>query len=1079
MCSLLREDGHARQFAATDALPFVQGPKGEKPIELKDLDIRVVVSGLIAETTQTMRFFNPNLRDMEGNLTFPLPDGAAVCHYALDVRGGMVEGVVVPKQEARRILEAEERKGIDPGLIEKVQGNLYRTRIYPLPAGGSRTVKITYVSGLTVSGNDAAYHLPLKHAETVDKVTLRVEVAQAPVTPELSGGIGNMQLTQWENRWVAEATLGKGTPAEDLQVRLPRLPDHFTLTEKTSEGEVFFCLSSRIPEDEGKAEAWIPQRLAVAWDASGSRRDSSRDTEFLEELIMAAPGLVVDLLVFRDCPELPVKTFHTGKGETGALLAYLRGMPCDGGTNLAALDFSSAPHEAGEAWLLFSDGLGTLSQELPKSGGKAVIAVTGQAENNSSYLRYLAESTGGLHINLLRTPPAKACTDMLALKREALEIDKSEGCNDLHRTIEGSRFTLIGRLSGESGSITLKGKGAPAGAMALSTAGAPEGRILARAWAGMEADKVSLTDPQNRERLLSLGRTYGLVTPGTSLLVLESIEQYIEYDIEPPLSLPEMVAVFRRRREQAFQTKDAQKESQIERIYSLWEQRIVWWERDFEGEYAMKKKAIAEERASRPPEPRLRREAGSAAYLGAAPELSPIEGLAFDMASMESPEPEMDLLRECSEPMPELCASLAPPPPSPAAMPSLRQAPADAGKSDVQSARQASITIKPWAPDTPYLTAMRNAPADQQYSLYMEQRAYYGESPAFFFDCGDFFLSQGTRAPGLRILSNLVELGIDDAAMIRMYAWRLQQAEDLDLAIELLEKVLADRGDEPQSYRDLGLALGLRWERGRRAADLTRAMELLWEVVLRPWDRFPEIELIALMELNRLIHLAKKEGIPVPSGIDSRFIRHLDLDIRISMSWDADLTDVDLHVFEPGGDHAYYGHNLTDSGGLVSRDFREGYGPEEYVLKAAQPGAYTIKAHYYGSRQQSLLGPCTVITTVFTDFGRENEKKQVLMLRLDKPSSEAVVGEITIEGKRKASPQAQEMKEWQKAFRALRKGMTVNEIVAAVGQPLEIKGDDEMMLVYKPQEGVVVHVLAAPRLTAVKQIMEGAELDLL
>ena len=45
---------------------------------------------------------------------------------ALDVSGRMVDGVVVPKQEARRILEAEERKGADPGMVAQVQGSATR-----------------------------------------------------------------------------------------------------------------------------------------------------------------------------------------------------------------------------------------------------------------------------------------------------------------------------------------------------------------------------------------------------------------------------------------------------------------------------------------------------------------------------------------------------------------------------------------------------------------------------------------------------------------------------------------------------------------------------------------------------------------------------------------------------------------------------------------------------------------------------------------------------------------------------------------------------------------------------------------
>jgi hypothetical protein len=53
--------------------------------------------------------------------------------------------------------------------------------------------------------------------------------------------------------------------------------------------------------------------------------------------------------------------------------------------------------------------------------------------------------------------------------------------------------------------------------------------------------------------------------------------------------------------------------------------------------------------------------------------------------------------------------------------------------------------------------------------------------------------------------------------------------------------------EEPQSYRDLGLAY---------AADhqYQTAIDTLREVVVRPWHgRFPEIELITLAELNAIV----------------------------------------------------------------------------------------------------------------------------------------------------------------------------------------------------------------------------------
>ena len=388
----------------------------------------------------------------------------------------------------------------------------------------------------------------------------------------------------------------------------------------------------------------------------------------------------------------------------------------------------------------------------------------------------------------------------------------------------------------------------------------------------------------------------------------------------------------------------------------------------------------------------------------------------------------------------------------------------------------AHIAIQPWSPDTPYLHAIQRENKDQAYAIYLQQRQNYLASPSFFLDCGDYFLKQDMPVYGIRVLSNLLELGLDNAALMRIYGWRLQQAGYLDSAVEVFERLLIQRKDEPQSYRDLALALAERWEQSGHSPDMTRAMELLYVVILKEWDRFPEIEIIALMELNRLIQLAKLNDISIPASIDIRLQRHLDLDLRISLSWDADLTDVDLHVFEPSGEHAYYGHKHTEIGGLVSRDFTQGYGPEEYVIKRAMPGKYIIKAHYYGSHQQTLCGPCTVTATVFTNFGRATEKKQTLTLRLDKPRSELVVGEVTIDSGASLHAPANDSLE---KFRALRAGMSVNEVIQLLGQPTQITGTSELLMIYRPNANVEVHIKMTPLLISAQQITPDTVLDLI
>jgi len=159
-----------------------------------------------------------------------------------------------------------------------------------------------------------------------------------------------------------------------------------------------------------------------------------------------------------------------------------------------------------------------------------------------------------------------------------------------------------------------------------------------------------------------------------------------------------------------------------------------------------------------------------------------------------------------------------------------------------------------------------------------------------------------------------------------MLGYLLDQFDDYELAVLVFEKVLKLRPFEPQSYRDLALAL-------EQKGDYQRAINLLWEVIIGEWSpSFSQIELTALYELNAIlahcqgykdqgINNLKTIDITLPKALDLQFMKNLHVDVRISLAWDTDNTDMDLHVIEPTGEEAYYGHNRTESGGMVSRDF--------------------------------------------------------------------------------------------------------------------------------------------------------------
>ena len=241
---------------------------------------------------------------------------------------------------------------------------------------------------------------------------------------------------------------------------------------------------------------------------------------------------------------------------------------------------------------------------------------------------------------------------------------------------------------------------------------------------------------------------------------------------------------------------------------------------------------------------------------------------------------------------------------------------------------------------------------------------------------------------GLRVLSNLAEMDLENRAILRILGYRLLQAGKPALAVPLFEQVRDLAPFEPQSFRDLGLAYA-------DIGEYQKAADALYEVAKREWDgRFAEIGLIALTEMNALI--VAHPGQVDTSRFDERLLRNLPVDLRVVLNWDADNSDMDLWVTDPNGERAFYGNRLTRQGGRMSADLTSGYGPEEFMLKQAIPGKYKVEANYYGNRQQLVSGSVTLRLALITAFGKPKASEQSVILRLKDRQETVLVGEFEV-----------------------------------------------------------------------------------
>lgn len=1016
-----------------------EGAGERKPLALANADVRVVLVGPLAETTATLTFRNDTPRQLEGELTFPLPDGATVTGFGLDVNGELVDGVPVARELARLTYEQETHKRVDPGLVEQTVGNNFRTRIYPIPPNGKRTVKVQYVSDLPIGVDGAAYRLPINWGQGIDAMNVRIEATEP--SADLSAKLGDeaMKFEAQESQQVATQSFKAIKPDADLAVTVKNPALRQVLVEKRvrpvtmdevlnhrlgelGRGENYFLVSDTpMFRVEGMAKRNAPMHVGIAWDASLSRAqtDKTHELAVLRRLFARLdPTAVITLVTFRNEPDAP-RTFAAK--DAGKLLDELTKLAYDGGTNLGALalvrDAQRLPGSPGsdkaappiDYWLLFTDGMADLGPALPKKAEVPVYTITDDTSANYALLRAIAGESGGAFLDLQRIDSAQAVNRLEEEPLSLLGVDYKEGeVADLYprgpQSVNG-HVLVSGKLLVAEATLLLKyganGIVQHRVKVTVKRDGATRTGLVPRFWAERKVADLSADVTANASAIEEVGKSFSLVTPNTSLLVLETAEQYVEHGIVPPANRKDVYEKFAQLIEQRRVREQQTREQRLNEVLALWDARVKWWEQKHEYPehfvYADERKKLA------------------AARGGEVDGLTPaLRGASTQPANEPAVAAQRLADRNDTESFTRFAGAGAPAPLASIAAP-------DAAKTGKPGGGEGlggpSIQVKPWDPDVPYLKAMREAGPDGAYAAYLKNRPAYVASPAFYLDCAEYLLAHDQKALGLRVLTNIAELKLESAPLLRIVAHRLEQAGERDLAIDLFERIKMMRPEEPQSWRDLALALDdrARWRiagvsiPGSAApavddahtaarADFQRAIELLEHVVMTKWDRFPEIELPTLTEANAMIERAKgvfpAEGLKIP--LDSRLVKNLDCDVRIVLTWDADLTDVDLWVTEPSGEKCVYDHNRTTIGGLLSHDFTQGYGPEEYCLHSMMSGAYKVQAHYYGSTQTSLVGPVTIQATVITHFGRPDERRQALTVRLDKPKDVVDLGTVTL-----------------------------------------------------------------------------------
>ena len=767
----------------------------------------------------------------------------------------------------------------------------------------------------------------------IDSFSLAIHTTVATAPAIVRGGIEGLRFEQVANGYRAfvERRHFKIDQPLELAFDAPARP---LVSVGEHGGKAYF--HAEIPVSTVRTPRASPRVLGVIWDSSGSAasRDRAREMAFLDAYLQRACDIEVRLIRLRDRVE-PAVSFWITQGNWQTLRAAIEATPYDGAINFGAFTPDSSINES----LLVSDGLANFGETHFPVTKVPVHSIHSAIKADMAALRFIAERSGGRFIDLAQTTAPEAVAALLE-SEERIDTITSNDATDL---VTGSRFvqqgflTVAGVLRGPSTAILVRltgGKAPRTIEVPINTA-SRESTVAPWLWARTRIGMLEGDASLHRGEIRRLGRQFGIPTSETSLIVLDRVSDYVRHEIDPPA---ELRAEYERLRATSMRTTATQKQGQIDRVVAMLKDKEVWWNRVFpkgdrpEAQVTPKIGIAAQARADERRERRLGQDDGA---------------------------------RDAMSPRPSSAPALADSA-SAVGQGAVNRLAAASAKSKGASGFQAiAIQLKTWSPDAPYARRLREARAADLYRVYLDERPSFTTSTAFFLDAADLFFSKGLPALGTRILSNIAEMDLEIRHVLRILGLRLMQANEAKLAVAIFKKVLVLAPDEPQSYRDLGLAL---------AADKQYqvAIEALYEVVERPWHgRFPEIELIALAELNAIRAAA---GVSLDTRrMDVRLLKNMPLDLRVVLAWDADNTDIDLWVTDPNDEKCYYGNRFSYQGGRLSQDFTGGYGPEEFSLKSAKPGKYKVEAQFYGHRQQIVAGATTVSLRLSTQFGTTNQ----------------------------------------------------------------------------------------------------------
>ncbi len=571
--------------------PFVPGPPWPSPphpaprpaplpAEIDSVQARVKINDQFANTEIDQVFYNPNASRLEATYLFPVPKRAHLEKFSMQIGGKPVEAELLKADQAKKLYEEVVRKLKDPGLLEYVDRDLVRVRLFPVEPNAKKRFTISYSQFLNADDGLVKFVLPLAAGQDLSK-TASSKTASLSVKLDLETRLPlksvyspthKIEINREGDR---KATVGFETagPTEesDFQLFYSQEPDPVDirlLTHKEGDDDGFFLLLAS-PGLAGPEQKVVAKDVVFVLDTSGSMAGN--------KLLQAKKALRFCIENLNDSDRFNILRFSTDveplfnsvekatdENRTRAR-SFIADLKPIGGTAIDAALSEALGQVDGErqrpsAIIFLTDGRPTVGNTdenqivagvKPKEHEKrqARIFCFGIGNDvNTHLLDRITEETRGYSQYVLPEEDieVKVSNFYTKIKAPVLanpQLTVADGVRiskfypaPLPDLFKGEQLVLAGRYQG-AGKVAVTLQGTVNGAEqkfdqeVTFPEEATEHSFIPRLWAtrrvGYLLDEIRLQgeDSELKDEVTTLARRYAIVTPYTAYLILEDEQQ--------------------------------------------------------------------------------------------------------------------------------------------------------------------------------------------------------------------------------------------------------------------------------------------------------------------------------------------------------------------------------------------------------------------------------------------------------------------------------------------------------------------------------------------------------------------------